>query len=225
MSRFIPIRKEAIRVLRDISERLTANQKGGNVAKIVGSSVGIAGTVVAVGSIPLTGGLSLVALGIGAALGVGGAATGIGAEIKTRFTEKDLLEKAKKILEEDKLEAERLAVSLEKIKTELDEIVRTGMRVSVGTGAGIAAVLARIAPRIVTICPRTGVAVVGGLTAAGKVIKGAGVALGVLFIPLEIWNIVSNASEIKQGSKAAEAITDVIVQLEADLQELQLFNQ
>lgn len=175
--------------------------------------------MVAVCSVPLTGGISLFAFGAGTALGIGGAVTNIGAEIKVGTRESNLLREAKRILELDSELANQLDNSLCQIKTELDEILQTGATVGFMASSRATAALARIAPKVVSYSPRTGKTLIG-IGAAGKVFKGFSVIFGVATIPLEIKTIVENSAEIGSGSESAKAIDRVVEQLERNLEEL-----
>ena len=206
-------------MLNGIAKSLDDNKTVGRKAKIVGSGAGIAGGLAAVISIPLTGGLSAFVIATGIALGIGGAVKGFHADRKMDKTEQTLLEEAKAVLEHDEQVAKHLEHALERVKTDVDKLVRKGFRIGIGTGmatCGVVRVSAKLGPRIISRFPRAA-SVLGNTVRLGRIAKGAGAALAVVFIPFDIWEIVDNANGLKSGCEVAASVRKVVQDLEVDL--------
>ena len=60
----------------------------------------------------------------------------------------------------------------------------------------------------------------GSIARMGRIAKGTSAVLSVVFVPLDIWQIVDSSSElVKDNSEKAQMVTNVIDDLEKDLSE------
>lgn len=218
---FIQKREEAIKLLKEIVNKLNKSNRLGNIARIVSGGVGIVAAIVGAAAVPFTGGLSLGLVIGGVTLGAGGTVTGIGATVGVVIKEKCLLKKAEAILTDDKKAAEKLQLSIKKLKISPESLVRFGMKSVLGAGQAATSVVkgvTKVAPRLLVSSERAG-STVAHVARVGSVAKVTGAALGVLFIPLFIWDIVYNAKQLGKQCKKADVLLKTITELAKDLGE------
>lgn len=210
-------------MLGQIAESLDSNKVEGHTEQMNASKYGITGTVLAVASVPFTGGLSLLALGAGTAIGIYGAYKGIKSGMDVRDVESNLLEEAKKTLHEDEEE-------VKKFETVLDDI-NGGIASAAGVAPGTAFILSKllVAPKLASKAGSIvskGIAGTGKIagkaatgTAASTILKRGGIALAVVSVPLEVWTYLDNAKKLEEPSPTAMDIRSLIVKLMEDLVE------
>lgn len=182
----------------------------------MGGIVGIASGVAALLTIPLTGGLSLLAGGAALGLGVTGAATGIGAEIIVNVRERSFIDDAKRILKEDEKGAKELELAISRLEVCIDEIAHAGVKIAFeagNIGAGAARISSAFATQVVSRFPRA------ASQLGGAVAKGVSAGIAVVLIPFEIWNIFNNVEGLQCSSEKASMIRTVVEGLKKDLEE------
>lgn len=216
LSSFISAREERIRTLRRIADDLTRNKKKGHEDVIGARGCGIIGTVLAVGSIPLTGGLSTVVFGLGTGLGLIAAVGGYVDSKEAQKVKRSLLDEARRLLKEDQQNVRQIQTLLEEIQSEQENEVAS---VAVGSSATI--LLSKfVAPGIAASAGGIASRVLGGArNISSQFLKVGGVVLGFVSVPLDVMAILENEKKLLEGSEAAEYIYKVIEKLETDLEE------
>ena len=150
---WIPKRKATISSMEEILDEIATTSKDANIAKVVGSSVGIAsgvvGGILGVAAIVATGGLGtpFVVAGVAAGVaGVGGAITTGGAEIAKAVKLPKLLGSAQEKMDEEVDEYKTVIHNLGRLHVELTEKTKVSIpthtmdKVSAGVNAMNAAV-------------------------------------------------------------------------------------
>lgn len=224
---FVQQREKTVSILDRIADGLDKNKATGHSEQMTASKFGITGTVLAVASVPLTGGLSLLALGTGTAIGVFGAYKGIKSGIDVRKEEKNLLEETKRTLEEDESVVRKLEHFLMNMSG--------GFASATGIVPGTAFMLSRFLGTPTAAVANTGsifsrfsrgifasTKPVATGTAASTILKRGGIALAVVSVPLEVWTYIDNAKKLTEESHIAKDIRKIILDLKEDLAEKRL---
>ncbi|XP_068673298.1 apolipoprotein L6-like [Montipora foliosa] len=202
ISDWIPKRKATVHALRVLAGKLLKHHHNICKAKVAGSSSTIVGGLVGgvgFGLSFVTGGASLlVAAGMGAALAATGRAVNAGSSLTQFFIEKDTLNTAQKLINEDRHASE----AIEKLRKEFEGEVRKNIKYNVlKTGAGTVSILKTCAEVGYKVGARAaakgGEALLfRGLSKVGKIVHIGGFALSVAKLPLDIHTLVTNSKEI-----------------------------
>ena len=223
---FISKREQTIRLLKELVELLNACRSNGNITKITGAGVSIVGAVAAVASIPLTGGMSVLALTAGGLFSVCGGLTGIGGEMYVNSREKSLMSQADEILKHDQEEAERLQQSGAALQSHINLMTSAGLCAKVAIGYLATTYAKMFISRLFGLSGTVGkigkmaTSATGSIARMGRIAKGTSAVLSVVFVPLDIWQIVDSSSElVKDNSEKAQMVTNIIDDLEKDLSE------
>ena len=233
---WIPVREETIQKIECIIDDLKVHHRNVNISRITGSSVSIAGSLIAIAGF----GLAFVTLGTsldlsfgGIALAVAGGSTVVGASIADTVIQVSKVKKAQEHLREDydqlytiqviaKIIASNTAAATEECpgvgnKGMAGEVLGQGLlRAStVGTGVRAAEIAAFNILEIGAAALR-----VGGT--AAKSIAGVGLALNVVLIPVDLIEIVRSSVSLAKGSqtKAVEQLKEIAEQLKQQLRDL-----
>lgn len=232
-------RRKAINLLKEIVKDMDSGEFTGNVANIVGSSVGLAGgTMVIAGLLlaPLTAGASFAVAGAGLGASFVGGATNLTSDT---LAENFATRKCKEADDEIKADQER-SKKLTDAEEKLTEAIiglqkeADAMQIDIDT-------LLKIARKYVTkdaldvlksgrrgaILARAGYRGFGGAMAmaTGRAMGKFNVALVGLGIVLDIWQIVSSGKDLSNGSKSklGKGITKHISEWEESLNAVQKF--
>ena len=201
ISDWIPKRKATVHALRVLAGKLLKHHNNICKAQVAGSSTAIVGGLVGgvgFGLSFVTGGASiLVAAGMGAALAATGGVVNAGSSLTQLFIEKDTLNTAQKLINEDRHASE----AIEKLRKEFEGEVRKNIKYNVlKTGAGTVSILKTCAAVGYKVGARAaaegGEALFRGLSKVGKIAHVGGFALSVATLPLDIYTLVTNSKEI-----------------------------
>lgn len=232
---WLPMRKSTIAVIekkRDKIIQVCRDARRSRVAGAVTSIVGGGLAIVGVGLIPVTFGASLIVSGVGAAVGVAGGVTSVGATLANTIISKANLKGAQAIIQVDQQLCEQvnqLEEQLEKAVKSLhkqnpnmskDEIAVALMQGGQVVRLGVIAAKGGVAGVQVARVGGTA-AIQGGILAAkvtGAAVRGVSVAGGVvsvLILPLDIYELASNAYRLhkKSESNAVQWFNEQIEQL------------
>ena len=218
---FISKRERTIQLLNEQVELLNSCRKKGNITKISGAGVGIAGAVATVASIPLTGGLSLLALVAGGILGVSGGITGVGGDVYLNSSERKLMAETRTILEDDHTEAKKLEESTQALQAHVEHMALIGIPLGLSLNKiGLSAVSCVGKVMTARLWASQGLATIGKFSKVGKFAKSTSIVLSVAFVPLDIIQIFSSSSELRQdNSEKASMVKKCIDDLKRDLVE------
>ena len=226
--------------LKQVCQYVRASRAGGGATSIVGGVFAVAGLAL----IPVTLGGSLGLTVAGAAVGVAGGVTSIGAILAKIGICKAKLKKVEEIIEVDKqlsVQVNELSEKLEAIATELlkahdnPNVTREEVIVSLLQGGkflrmGLAAT--RTGVSVSQVAKAGGTAAVQGAILAGRItgaaarvvaVAAVGGVVSVLILPLDIYELVSNSYKLSQNSvsRAVELIDEQLVLLKQERDNLQ----
>ena len=242
------IRLATIECLEEIRDKLKQVCRDVRVSRAGGGATSIVGGVLAVvglGLIPVTFGGSLALTVVGAVTGVAGGVTSIGAILAKIGIYKAKLKEAEEIIEVDKQLSEQvneLGQKLEKIATELQiahdnpNVTKEEVIVSLLQGGklvrmGLAATRMGVSVSHVTKAGSTaavqGAILAGRITGAaakGVAVAAVGGVVSVLILPLDIYELVSNAYKLIQNcdSHAVQLLENQLEHLKQERNDLQI---
>ena len=201
---WIPMRKNTVRMIRVLADKLTHHHNNVCIAQVAGSSASIAGfglMAAGFGFSFLTGGLSLILAGAGAVVSAAGGLTNGGSTIAKCCIQKDTFDTIQKIIDDD----HKALRAIQEVYGQFEEEVNRNV-VKNGAKAGF-----QVASMIKT-CGQTGYklgvavgktasitggdVVFRGLSSVGKVAHIGGFAFSAALLPLDIYNLVKNAKEV-----------------------------
>ncbi len=125
LTELVRLRKITIEELSKIADSLDKHHKNANIAKLVGSGVGIAGGVVSVvglALIPVTAGISVVVAGVGAGVAALGGATAAGTDVVEFVI--TITRGAQKVIDEDRKQVEKVVALWAKYEEECVKIIK-----------------------------------------------------------------------------------------------------
>ena len=227
---WIPVRDATIKEIGKTIEKLKVHHKNVNISRISGSSVSIAGSLIAIlgfGLSPVTLGASLALSAGGIALAALGGGTAAGASIADVFIQRSGIKDVQGQLTCDNQQLDAISQTAKEIKKEIDDARQKCPGVSARQFAaligeaftqGIARtsnLAVRVAELIAYGNLELGVLAlrVGGVAAKG--IAAAGIVLNVILIPIDIAEIIRSSHSLRKGSqtKAIKQLTDTVKQL------------
>ena len=230
VQQWIPVRDATIEEIEKTIEKLKEHHRNVNIFRITGSSVSIAGSLIAIvgfGLAPVTLGASLGLSVSGIALAVVGGGTAAGASIADTFLQKSNIKHVQDQLAYDYQQLDAISQTAKEIEKVIDG---TRQKCPGMSTREFAAVFGEVFTQ--GIARTTNVAVklaelgvystleigafalrVGGAAARG--IAAAGIVLNVILIPIDIAEIIRSSFSLAKGSqtKAIKQLTDTVKQL------------
>ena len=206
---WIPKRTATVRTLRVLADELQKHHNNVCIAQVAGTSTSIAGVLTAgvgFGLSFVTGGASLVAAagiigGIGAGFGAAGGVVNAGSSLAEVCIEKDTLNTAQRLIDEDR----EACKAIEKVLLEFEEeasksMISKGFKVggcTVSMLKSCAVVGYKVSARAArTAAPAGGEALFRGLSKVGKVVHIGGFVFSVAKLPTDIRSLVTNSKEV-----------------------------
>lgn len=239
IEKFINTREETIQSLQAIVKDMKRCSKGARISRIVGASGGIAGGVLAgvcLVAAPFTAGASLIGLVPSAIIGGAGAATGVGAHIGEIIDNHLNFKSAKELLDKDNDRAKNLQDKLNGFHVKLAEMEKKmkskitpdvlgkaleGFYRINNTAAGVVAIGAKVAPKMLQSFLQAGklTDLLEVTAVVGRVARVAGAVISVALIPFDIYNIVTNAIDLKEGKlcEKTERVDKACKELQEDV--------
>ena len=237
------MRQATIKCLEEIRDKLKQVCRDVRVSRAGGGATSIVGGILAVvglGLIPVTFGGSLALTVLGAVTGVAGGVTSVGAILAKISICKAKLKEAEEVIEVDKQLSEQvneLGQKLEKIATELQvahdnpnvtkeevivSLLQGGKLVRMGLAATRMGVSVSHVTKVGSTAAVQGAILAGRITGAaarGVAVAAVGGVVSVLILPLDIYELVSNAYKLSRNSvsRAVKVLDD---QLELYKQEM-----
>ena len=223
VAKWSPIRAETITTLRDILEKLQRMNRNVRISRIAGASTSIIGGVLAIvgfALLPVTFGVSLgLAIG-GTVVGVAGGATSAGATIANMVKTKIFSKEVEKKIKADQ---DRTAEILEEISTMIQRVQSKDSTLSSENiltlmfrgGQGVGYIGTLVAKFTIESLEIARVGMVEALRLTGAGLRGAAGVVSGLLIPIDIADIVYNATKLVKGSdsKATQLLSQHIKEL------------
>ena len=230
VQQWIPVRDIAIEEIEKTIKKLKKHHKKVNISRITGSSVSIAGSLMAMvgfGLAPVTLGASIGLSVGGIAIAVAGGGTAAGASITDAVLQRSNVKHAQEQLDRDYKRLDEISQIAKEIKKEIDDARERCPSISaheyaavfgevitqgVARGSNVAVRLAELGVygtlEIGALALR-----VGGAAARG--IAAAEIVLTVVLIPIDIAEIIRSSISLGRGSqtKAIKQLTDIVEQL------------
>ena len=218
---FIQTRKFTIKSLEHILECMKSCTKSAGISKIAGASGAVAGGILAGACVllaPFTAGASLAGLVPSAILGGAGAVTSIGAEIGEIIDNKISFKNAKELLEKDSNIASNLQKQIERVNYAAaalgrqkgiimtpDKIVKLCEKYLL-KGPKLALQTLHVVTKL-SIFLQAGKlkSILSALEGLKLAAKSGAIAFSIILVPLEIYNIVSNAIALHKGTLSEKA--------------------
>ena len=230
VQQWIPVRDVTIEEIEKTIDKLKEHHRNVNIARITGSGVSIAGSLIAIlgfGLAPVTLGASIGLSVGGIAIAVAGGGTAAGASITDAVLQKSNVQYAQEQLERDYKQLDTISQIAKALKKEIDDARERCPSISaheyaavfgevitqgVARGSNVAVRLAELGVygtlEIGALALR-----VGGVAARG--IAAAGIVLTVVLIPIDIAEIIRSSVSLAKGSqtKSIEQLTEIVEQL------------
>lgn len=206
---WVRVREQTIQKLGKLAEYLDNLSSNCNVAKLAGGGVAIASGLIGLATliaVPFTGGLSLFGTAACAAAGVGGGGTLLITDIIKKVNEDSSVQEANDAVKNDRKKTGEFyqAICLEKTL----DMIKAGKMVG-GVTKGVAFVgriSTSLGSRILARGGQNAVLALRTVGQAAKLAKFAGPILSVVFLPIDIADVVSTAIEMSDGSLNAAAV-------------------
>ncbi len=214
---WIPTRELTIKNIEDIIKKLIVCRRDVNIARIVGSTVSIGGTLMSIVGFaltPVTLGASIGIAAGGIAIATAGGITVAGASLADVIIQKTNVTDTQKQLTHDNEELEKLAQLQCKLKEIIDEM---GEKCTNIDGKTFALIITELFTHGVVRLSNIGIKAgelaafgamelgalalrVGGITAKG--VAAAGLVVGILIIPIDLVEIVRSGWNVGKGNKS-----------------------
>lgn len=209
---WISKRKESVRTLRALAEKLMEHHHNVCIAKVAGSSASVAGfvfTAVGFGLSFTTFGASLILTGVGLGVGAAGGVTNAGSLIAETCIQKDTFNTAQKIIDNDREATEAIEKLLEEFGTEAQKIeIGNGLRAGISGALVVKNCLEaglKFGARIAGMAAgEGGEALFRGLSVAGRVAHIGSFAFSAILLPVDLYTLVTSSMEIDASRNGME---------------------
>ncbi|XP_078396125.1 apolipoprotein L3-like [Cetorhinus maximus] len=205
-----------IKNLRRIADDIDSCHKDATIAKVTGSSIGIAGGALSIAGLiaaPFTAGASLILTGVGCGVGIAGGATNIVASVTDAVNQNNNLEKVKSIMEQYQKDSKIMSDCLNNVRQAIKSWIKISkkdipLNVFVGTSEAIMKSLSTISVVASVVTKNS----LRALRAASGVLAG-------LLVVWDFYSAVSDAKDLNEGSKTeiAKKIREAVKNIEEEL--------
>jgi uncharacterized spore protein YtfJ len=225
VKKWIPVRNETIEKIEKSIKQLKKHHKNVNISRITGSSLSVAGTLIAITGFILahfTAGASIGLSACGIALAALGGGTAAGASIIDIFIQKSGIKDVQDQLDHDYKQLDGISQTTRNIKEkfncarqEYPDIIAAVFGVVFAQGVRTTNLRMRVAEPIAFDNLEIGALVLRVGNAAARAIAIAGIVLTVVLIPIDIAETIRSSFSIRKGSQteAIEKLINIVEQL------------
>ncbi|XP_022106403.1 uncharacterized protein LOC110987717 [Acanthaster planci] len=219
---FVRCRQNTVKVLRDLVAYLTEHHTNAQVAKIVGSTVGLIGSALTIGGFIaafFTFGASLAVSAVGAGIGAAGGLTTVGGVATEAITSRITEQGVKKALEDDNAAYQKFLEAMGRLKSTWEGMRATVMGVRsatvVGHGLGVVGGIAEAGAQAASVGRAAGQAAFKTASAAGRGLAITGIVFSVVAIPIDLYTLITSAEKIgkKTAPELAKEISKIVEEL------------
>ena len=224
-------RNITVRQVRELADEIQCHEDNSRIATLTGASAGIVGGGIAIAggvSAFFTFGASLGLTVVGGAISVVGGATLLGTEITNGVLRSVKFKEVEKALEKDKDATSELVEELEKLEgilKERNELIEKNRNVKIrGIVKSVGSTVfngVQTGTKLAKTGSETGETVFKSLGKIGKVSHVAGLALGAVFVAVDIYTLVQTSIDVHNGNKleVVKKIHNVAQDLEDEMEQ------